>query len=203
MKDFWNERYRNEQYAYGVIPNVYFKNQLAKYKPGRILMPAEGEGRNAVYAATLGWDVVAVDQSEEGRKKAEKLAKQHNVTIDYKVGEFSDFNFQEESFDAIGLIYAHFTPDKKSTYHILLSEYLKTGRIIILEAFSKEHLKVSADNKIPSGPKNLEMLYSQDEIIQDFPNFECVELIQKEVELKEGLYHIGRSSVIRFLGKKM
>ncbi|WP_449397615.1 thiopurine S-methyltransferase [Chryseobacterium wanjuense] len=69
QKDFWNERYCNEEYIYGTLPNEYLKEKLKDLKPGRILFPAEGEGRNAVYAAAKGWESVAFDQSEEGKKK--------------------------------------------------------------------------------------------------------------------------------------
>ena len=74
MKEFWEIRYAEKQYAYGENPNVYFKEQLDKLKPGKILLPAEGEGRNAVYAAKQGWEVMAFDLSSEGKNKAEKLA---------------------------------------------------------------------------------------------------------------------------------
>ena len=72
MKDFWNQRYAADEYAYGTAPNAFFKAVLDPLPPGRILLPAEGEGRNAVYAAKLGWEVVAFDQSEGGQKKAMK-----------------------------------------------------------------------------------------------------------------------------------
>ena len=76
MKDFWNQRYAEEEYAYGTEPNAFFKAQLDQRTPGRLLLPAEGEGRNAVYAAKKGWEVVAFDQSDAGQKKALKLAKE-------------------------------------------------------------------------------------------------------------------------------
>ena len=85
MKDFWNQRYAEEEYAYGTEPNAFFKAQLDQRTPGRLLLPAEGEGRNAVYAALKGWDVVAFDQSESGKTKAMKLAHQAGVAVSYLV----------------------------------------------------------------------------------------------------------------------
>ena len=70
MKKFWNERYADSQYAYGTEPNAFFKSQIDQRPAGRILLPAEGEGRNAVYAATLGWDVYAFDFSTKAKEKA-------------------------------------------------------------------------------------------------------------------------------------
>ena len=79
--DRWNERYKKEEFAYGQQPNNYLKEQLGKLSAGTILFPAEGEGRNAVFAAKLGWTVSAFDISVEGKKKASRLAEANNVTI--------------------------------------------------------------------------------------------------------------------------
>ena len=73
--DFWNERYAQKEFVYGTQPNTFFKEQLDKLDTGNILLPAEGEGRNAVFAASQGWDVLAFDISESGKKKAIQLAK--------------------------------------------------------------------------------------------------------------------------------
>src|SRR6188768_3982479 len=115
--DRWNERYSQEDFAYGEAPNHYLKEQLEKLNPGNILFPAEGEGRNAVFAAKLSWNVSAFDISIEGKNKALQLAKANNVTIDYQVGELQTLNYQANQFDAIALIYAHFPADVKSFYH--------------------------------------------------------------------------------------
>jgi len=77
-------------------------------------LPAEGEGRNAIFAAKSGWSVSAFDISDEGKNKANRLAKANNVTIDYRVGLLESLNYNDEQFDVIGLIYAHFPADLKS-----------------------------------------------------------------------------------------
>src|SRR6186713_3732560 len=92
----WNDRYSNEAFAYGEEPNNFFKEQIEKLNAGTILFPAEGEGRNAVYAAKLGWEAAAFDISAEGKNKALKLAEANNVTIDYKIGELETLNYQPE-----------------------------------------------------------------------------------------------------------
>lgn len=120
----WNERYSKDEFAYGEEPNNYLKDQLTKLSVGTILFPAEGEGRNAVYAAKLGWAVSAFDISNEGKNKAMKLAEKNNVTIDYKVGELETLDFKSEKFDAIALIYAHFPANIKSLYHKTFDSYL-------------------------------------------------------------------------------
>ncbi len=104
--DRWNERYSNNEFAYGKQPNNFLKEQIEKLKAATILFPAEGEGRNAVFAAKLGWAVSAFDISVEGKKKALMLAEANNVTIDYQVGELETLNYNNEQFDVIALIYS-------------------------------------------------------------------------------------------------
>ncbi|OXB02320.1 class I SAM-dependent methyltransferase [Flavobacterium pectinovorum] len=198
----WDDRYSNEEFAYGEEPNNFFKEQIEKLNAGTILFPAEGEGRNAVYAAKLGWKVAAFDISEEGKNKALKLAATNNVSIDYQVGELKTLNYQAEQFDAIALIYAHFPAEIKSSIHKTLDKYLRQNGIIIFEAFSKKHLEYLAINDKVGGPKDIESLFSIEEIKADFPNYEIIQLEETEIELNEGLFHNGKGSVIRFVGKK-
>ncbi len=198
----WNDRYSKEEYAYGMQPNNYLKEQLEKLKPGTILFPAEGEGRNAVFAAKLGWTVSAFDISAEGKKKALRLAEMNQVTIDYEVGELETLGYRPGQFDAIALIYAHFPAAVKSHLHKTLSQYLGKGGWVIFEAFSKRHVDYIARNEKVGGPKDLAQLFSIDEIKSDFPNYEIMELVEQEIELSEGQFHNGRGSVIRFVGRK-
>jgi len=200
--DRWNERYSNEEFAYGEEPNNYLKEQLEKLNAGKILFPAEGEGRNAVFAAKMGWKAVAFDISDEGKNKALQLAQANNVTIDYKVGALESLDFKKDEFDAIALIYAHFPAAIKSSYHKMLNQYLRKGGIVIFEAFSKNHLKYIAKNERVGGPKEIEMLFSIAEIKADFEAYEIVALEEKEIDLNEGLFHNGQGSVIRFVGIK-
>jgi len=200
--DRWNDRYSSEEFAYGTAPNNFLKEQLEKLTPGSILFPAEGEGRNAVFAAQIGWKVSAFDISAEGKNKAFKLAEANNVEIDYQVGELETLNYQAEQFDAIALIYAHFPAAIKSSIHKTLETYLREDGYIIFEAFSKKHLVYLAINDKVGGPKDIESLFSIEEIQSDFPDYEIIQLEEKEIELNEGLFHNGKGSVIRFIGKK-
>jgi SAM-dependent methyltransferase len=200
--DRWNDRYSIDEFAYGEQPNNYLKEQLVQLDTGTILFPAEGEGRNAVFAAKLGWKVSAFDISIEGKNKALQLAENNNVSIDYQVGELQGLDYKAEQFDAIALIYAHFPSAIKSTYHKTLSNYLRKGGLLIFEAFSKKHLDYLAKDEKVGGPKEIEMLFSIEEIRTDFENYEVLALEEKEIELNEGLFHNGLGSVIRFVGRK-
>ncbi|UII24103.1 class I SAM-dependent methyltransferase [Fulvivirga ligni] len=202
-KQKWDDRYEETGFAYGSAPNEFFKLWLEKLSPGKILMPADGEGRNGVFAAEKGWDVTSMDLSEEGKKKAMALAIDKQVPLQYIVGDLNDLSFEESSFDAIGLIYAHFPGPIKSKLHQKLNLYLKPGGIIIFEAFSKSHLPIVQQNPAVGGPRDLETLFSTEEIENDFCNYENLYLKEELNELSEGKYHNGTGSVVRFVGKKL
>lgn len=200
--NMWNSRFGKPDYAYGEAPNEYFKAQLSHLEVGSILLGAEGEGRNAVYAAQQGWKVSAFDISIEGKNKAMQLAAKHDVAIDYQVGYLPELSYEAEQFDAIALIYAHFPADIRSSYHKRLDKYLKTGGTIIFEAFGKNHLEYRQQNPKVGGPGSLPMLFSTDELKSDFKNYDIIELVETEVELQEGRFHNGKGSVTRFVGVK-
>ena len=203
MKEMWDTRYASEGYAYGIAPNEFFKNSIATYKPsGKMLLPAEGEGRNAVYAAKEGLEVTAFDISVEGRKKALKLAEKEKVSFNYEVGDFFELPLINEKFDNAALIYAHFPPPILSIYHKKISDLILPNGLIILEGFSTNHLKLRAENPEIGGPNKIEMLFSKESIQQDFSDFEIVLLEEVQIELKEGEFHNGIGSVIRFIGRK-
>jgi ubiquinone/menaquinone biosynthesis C-methylase UbiE len=166
------------------------------------LLPAEGEGRNAVYAAKLGFNVSAFDISLEGKNKADQLALKENVSLDYKVGQLESLDYKPNSFDVLALIYAHF-PQNKKELNKKLADLIKPNGYVILEGFSTDHLSYREKNPKIGGPKDLEVLYTIDEIKETFNNFEVILLEQKEVELNEGNYHNGVANVIRYIGKKI
>jgi len=124
------------------------------------------------------------------------------VTIDYQVGELETLNYNAEQFDVIALIYAHLPAAVKSVYHKTLNNYLRKGGLIIFEAFSKKHIDFNAKNEKVGGPKDIDMLFSMEELKSGFDNYEMLELEEKEIELNEGLYHNGQGSVLRFVGRK-
>jgi len=195
--EMWDQRYANETFAYGTEPNAFFKEELLKLKAGQILLPAEGEGRNAVFAAKQLWQVVAFDQSKQGRQKALELAHENQVEIEYVTAGFEDFISEKEHFDCIALIYAHVPENKRKEYHASITQYLKPGGVLILEGFSKEQL-----GKASGGPGKVEMLFSKENVLNDFSELETIKLQELDVDLSEGAFHQGKASVIRYIGKK-
>ncbi len=193
----WDKRYGTEDYAYGKEPNAFFSSQLDKIVPGKILLPAEGEGRNAVYAALKGWKVDAFDQSGVGQSKALAFASELDVKINYKVCQLKDFPFMENHYDAVALLFFHADPAGRKLLHHKVYESLKPGGTLILEAFHKEQA-----NKDTGGPKSLELLFDEETLSSDFARFDSLLLEKQDIQLNEGPFHQGLASVIRFLGKK-
>ncbi len=191
----WDQRFSGEQYIYGIQPNEFFKEELTRLKPGTILLPAEGEGRNAVFAAKLGWDVTAFDSSFVASEKALKLSHENGVSIDYHVSGYSDFVGQKNGYDAIGFVFSHVRNFKELYLRVL--DFLKIGGVVIFEGFSKNQME-----KQSGGPKDLDLLFSTEELSEFFSNYKLLKLIEKEVVLSEGDYHKGLASVIRILAIK-
>jgi len=206
MKDdltkIWNKRYSEEDYAYGTEPNEFLREKLNDLNPKSILFPAEGEGRNAIYAATLGWKVDAFDISDEGKRKALKLAENKKVNINYRVGNLQELGYEKEQFNTIALIFAHFPATVRMSLHSQLSSLLKSNGIIIFEGFSKKHLTYREKNPNVGGPGNIDQLFSEEELRNDFFDYDFLFFEETEIELSEGKYHNGTGSVIRFVAKK-
>jgi SAM-dependent methyltransferase len=197
--NFWDERYSSKEYVYGVEPNQFFKQVLNKIPiPGKLLLPGEGEGRNAVYAAKMGWKVDAFDQSSAGKLKALKLAKANNVTINYSIVDLTNFNPQKNFYNCAAIIFVHFDIEVRSLFHKKIINSLKPGGKIILELFSKDQF-----GKSSGGPQDLKMLSTIDEIKNDFKEMRTILLEEKNIFLNEGDKHSGEASVNRYVGEKL
>ncbi len=197
MSDFWNTRYAQEDYAYGIEPNVFYAEHLPTLSGDKILFAAEGEGRNAVYAAQQGYDVTAYDLSEQGKKKALALAAEMNVSIAYHVDSLDTLAFTPESFDGLVLIYAHFPAEIRPKEHQKLLSLLKPGGKVLFEAFAKAQL-----GNPSGGPKDVALLFDELEVRTEFDGLEFEVLETVEVDLDEGPYHQGKGIVVRFIGTK-
>ncbi len=197
MKQFWNERYADNTFAYGKEPNQFLKENIHLLPNGNILFVAEGEGRNSVFAAKEGFQVSAFDYSESGKQKALALAQEHNVTVDYLVSDVLALPYEKESFDGLVLIFAHFPAEIRKHAHLKLLELLKPGGKILFEAFGKEQL-----NYTSGGPKDIDMLFSEEEVHNEFPAISFDSLSTEKIVLDEGLFHQGEGVVVRCIGTK-
>ena len=129
--DFWDERYSINDFVYGLEPNIFFSQELKKLKPGKLYLPADGEGRNSIFAAKLGWEVDAVDFSTEAKSKALKFAEQENVKINYTVSDLNLYTPPSSYYDAAGVIFLHL--NRKSTEEIAkkIISSLKPGGLLM------------------------------------------------------------------------
>ncbi len=194
---FWNDRYQATPSVYGTEPNLYFSQQLRKLKPGKLLLPAEGEGRNAIYAASLGWDVHAFDFSEVGRQKALQRAAESHLTIQYAIEDMAVVKLPSNAFDVVGLIYVHLAEPIRQSFFRKCVDALKPGGTLILEGFELAQL-----NNQTGGPRDIGMLYSVELTRSLFPDLEVEYLAAEHLVLKEGPFHDGPSDVVRMVAKK-
>ena len=195
--EFWDSRYAEEGYAYGTEPSALLKVVLPSVPPGRILFPAEGEGRNAVYAASLGWTATAFDQSPQARVKALALAAARSVSLEYHIAALDSFDPSLTDFDAVALMFVHLPPAIRTHFHRSMVQRLKPGGIVLIEAFTKEQLNFTS-----GGPKDETQLFSPEILADDFAGLTIIRNEAMIVHLNEGPYHTGDASVVRFVGKK-
>jgi SAM-dependent methyltransferase len=197
MKEFWNQRYTENDWVYGAEPNQFFKQFIDSHKPGALLLPADGEGRNAVYAASRGWQVDAFDFSEVARNKALAAAQFKNVVINYEIKNIEEYKAVKK-YDLVALIYVHIPEKPRKKFHKEIYESIKPGGYLILEAFAKEQLQFDS-----GGPKEESLLYDAPSICSDFPFLHLINCEQSEVELNEGPYHKGKASLLRLTGQRL
>ncbi|HCT69991.1 MAG TPA: SAM-dependent methyltransferase [Bacteroidales bacterium] len=197
MKEHWDERYASEEYIYGTEPNRWFAGHLRMLKAGRLLLPAEGEGRNAVYAAAAGWEVHAFDQSAEGQRKALKLAAKKGVTLRYTIDSLEEMAGIDGWFDTIALIFVHIHEEQRAAVHRRLASMLHPGGVLILEAFSRKQL-----GNASGGPRTEAMLYTSAMLEADFSELELIFSEEACKHLDEGPLHFGNAELVRLLAKK-
>ncbi len=193
---FWDKRYGENETAYGIEPNTFFKAYIDKNTPSSLLLPCEGEGRNAIYAAKHGWRVDAFDFSRFVVQKAMNRAKRENVSINYEEKSINNFN-ADKKYDLIASIYVHMEPAVRKVFHQKVIESLKEGGKFILEAFGKKQINFTS-----GGPKDVTMLYSIEDLRDDFRSLTIVLLDEMDVELNEGEFHKGKAALVRMIATK-
>jgi SAM-dependent methyltransferase len=196
--NFWDDRYAEPGYIYGTLPNEFLAASAGSIpQGGRVLCLAEGEGRNAVYLASLGYDVTAVDSSLVGLKKASELATSKGVSITTKATDLAEFIIEPEYWDGIVAIFAHLPPALRSRVHRSAVEGLKAGGVFILEAYTPRQLEFGT-----GGPPSLELLMPLETLKDELRGLEFIIAGETEREINEGRYHRGRGAVVQIVGVK-
>jgi len=193
----WDEKYASHDFAFGKEPNDFFKEILDTLISGKLLLPAEGEGRNAVYAAQKGWQVDAFDLSKTGMEKAIKFAREKGVKIQFEIENVLFFQPKLDFYNLTAALFLHLPRQQRRILSVKMWDALRPGGKFVMEVFSKEQLNFTS-----GGPKDASLLYSEQEIMSDFPCFKIEKLETKERTLNEGSLHKGKASVIQFIGVK-
>jgi SAM-dependent methyltransferase len=193
----WDERYSEAGFAYGTAPNEFLVSVADRIPHGQILSLAEGEGRNAVYLAALGYEVTGVDASLVGLRKARDLAVERGVTITTIHADLSTFEIESEQWDGIVACYCHLPSALRIPLHRAVVRGLKPGGVFVLEAFSKEQLAYDT-----GGPKSLDMLLSLDEVRRELTGLEFIHAACLERDVREGRGHTGIASVVQLLARR-
>ncbi|MBS1976717.1 MAG: class I SAM-dependent methyltransferase [Bacteroidetes bacterium] len=194
---FWDERYNSNVTVYGELPNAFFKQQLDLLTPGRILLPADGEGRNSIYAAQKGWKVEAFDFSEEGRRKTLVRAEKLSLNVDYQIADFATVALKQTFYDAIALIFAHMNSRLRKEFHQKCIQALKPGGTLIFEAYTPRQLELNS-----GGPKDPDYLCTPELLSEEFKGLHLKMNSIVETVLDEGPFHKGLASVVRLVGTR-
>jgi len=193
----WDKRFSEPGYAYGTEPNGFLVSVADRIPGGNVLCLAEGEGRNAVYLAGLGYDVTAVDTSSVGLVKAEALAHDRGVTIETVNADLEEYEIEPGVWQGIVSIYCHLPPVVRAALHERCLRGLAPGGVLVLEGFTPRQLELGT-----GGPKNRELLMELEIIRQELPGLRLEIARELEREVIEGKYHGGTASVVQILAVK-
>lgn len=194
---FWDERFRGTEYVYGVEPNDFLREQVSHIPPGPVLCLAEGEGRNAVFLAGLGYTVSAVDFSAEGLRKAERLARARGVEVTLIEADLATFELGESAWSGIVSIWAHTPSAVRRRVHAAVVTALQVGGAFVLEAYRPEQIAFGTGG--PSDPDRLPTLSG---LREELAGLELVVAREANREIHEGRKHIGPSATVQVVGIK-
>jgi SAM-dependent methyltransferase len=197
-RTFWNERYAGDDLVYGAAPNDFLAQMADRLPPrGHALDIGAGEGRNALFLASLGLDVLAVDQSEVGMRKAERHARERGLTLRTQAVDLNDFNAEPGSFDVISSIFVHLPTALRAAVHGRVRSWLKPGGWFILEAYAPDQIE-----RDTGGPEDPSRLASLETIVSELDGLEFEHQAALVRDVIEGRAHGGEASVVQVLARK-
>lgn len=193
----WDQRYSSDEYVYGKQPNDFLLSVIDKIPKGKVLCLAEGEGRNSVYLAQQGCDVLAVDSSSVGLAKAQRLADERGVEIQTQHADLADFEIVPGYWDAIVSIFCHVPPAIRTELHKKIVAGLMPGGILVLEAYTPKQIKLGT-----GGPPVPELTMSLTALESELKGLDFIHALECERDVIEGLFHTGRGAVVQLLACK-
>ena len=199
-QQFWNDRYHQYDLAYGEKPNAFLVEASSRYLTAgqRVLCAGEGEGRNAFWLVKKGLEVWAVDYSSVGLKKAKRQAEKLGFKINFICIDLTQWKWPVEFFDALVIIFLHFSPQWRQSIHRSMIGSLKKNGLIILQCFHIHQLNYSS-----GGPRNADHLYTLEMIRDDFSSMKFLHTQEGQVELQEGIFHDGQAAVVSAVIQKV
>jgi cyclopropane fatty-acyl-phospholipid synthase-like methyltransferase len=199
MKELWNERFGGAEYFYGTKPNAFLASQAHLLKPGQfVLSVADGEGRNGVWLAEQGLDVLAVDFSEKALQKSRKLAESRGVALQTELADLHNWNWGEKRFDVIVAIFIQFaSPLERPALHQAIQRALKPGGLLLLQGYRPKQLEYRT-----GGPSSVDNLYDAEVLRRDFAAMEILELREHDSVISEGPGHSGMSALVDLVARK-
>ena len=195
----WEGRYSAPEYIFGEAPNYF----LAACKPllpkgGKALAVADGEGRNGVWLAEQGLDVLSVDFSPNGQTKARKLAAARGVSMSMEQADVHTWAYPAGAFDVVAEIFTQFSdPAQRKQKWDGMKSALKSGGLMIIQGYTPRQLEYGT-----GGPKELDHLYTREMLEAEFAGWNDVSMFEEELEMHEGPAHSGMSAVINFTARK-
>lgn len=188
----WDERFSQSQPVYGDQPNAFLAAQTPRFQRGmKLLVPADGYGRNGIWLARQGFSVHTVDLSPVGVARARKTAEAVGLAMTIEQADLALWKWPEAEFDGVFAIFLHLPPDVRAKVHGAMLRSVKPGGLVIVEAFSTSQLKYSS-----GGPKRVELLYTAEMLRRDFAGTEAILLEEKEAQISEGTMHSGAAAVV-------
>ena len=201
MNEFerWETRFSAPEYLFGTEPNAFLAAQKAVLpKSGRALAVADGEGRNGVWLAEQGLDVLAIDFSPNAQAKAQALALSRNVRLTTELADVTRWSWPLEAFDVIAVIFTQFTdPAERERMFGGIRQALKPGGLLLLEGYTPKQLEYGT-----GGPSKVEYLYTRELLERAFGDFADLQITEYETEMSEGARHTGMSALIDLVGRK-
>lgn len=197
--EHWNQRFAAEEYYFGKEPNRFLAAHAALLKPGqRALAIADGEGRNGVWLAERGLEVLSVDFSPAALQKARRLAAERGVAMTFEEADLARWNWPEERFDVAVAVFIQFAgPELRGTIFAGLRKCLKPGGLLLLHGYRPKQLEYAT-----GGPPHAENLYTEEMLRAAFAEMKIVELRGYDAPIYEGKGHAGMSALIDLVARK-
>ena len=194
----WDSRFDTPEYVFGREPSGFVPKVIGLLPKGaRVLLIADGEGRNSVGLAKAGFDVVAMEASKVGQDKARALAAEQGVAVDFRLAKVEDWDWAENEFDAVVGIFIQFaSPALRSEMHKGIARTLKPGGLVMLHGYGPKQIEYNT-----GGPRVLENLYTLELLRGDFPGWEELLAEAYDQEIAEGVGHVGMSALVVVIAK--